>query len=285
MPMKNGIVVMASKKENRVLRRGDIYYANLCGIEDSIGCEQTGRRPVLIIQNDVGNKYSPTTIVAILTTKIKNNLPTHVVIENFAGLSQPSVVCLEQIKTIDKSRLENYRGNIGTQLMREIEKAMRVSLGTMENASYGQVIAGVESKEVDDMELIRKDTHFDNQNCDWIQVAKEQMTFFADIKQYMINLQIKLDDTEEEIENILDYIETTNYNAAQGYKIYRMLRERRKYRKKVVQELNQLKALTEAFECEQMRRLYQSALSKMQQGEGEKRRSAVVRQLLAQEVS
>lgn len=282
--MKNGIVVMPCNQKNRVLRRGDIYYANLCGIEDSIGCEQTGRRPVLIIQNDIGNKYSPTTIVAILTTKIKNNLPTHVVIENFAGLSQTSVVCLEQIKTIDKSRLEDYRGNIGTQLMKEIEKAMRVSLGTMENASYEQMIVTVASKEVDDMGLVRKDTHFDNQHCDWLQMAKEQMTFFADIKQYMINLQIQLDNIEEEIEDILDHIETTNYNVAQGYKIYRMLRERRQCRKEVVRELNQLKMLTENFECEQMRCLYQSALSKMQQGKSEKRRSTVVQQLLAQEV-
>lgn len=283
--MKNSIVVLSSNRENRVLRRRDIYFANLCGIEDSIGSEQTGRRPVLIIQNDVGNKYSPTTIVAILTTKIKNNMPTHVVIDNFAGLSQTSVVCLEQIKTIDKSRLENYRGNIGTQLMREIEKAMRVSLGTMESAPYEQMIVAAANKEVDKMELVKKDTYFDNQHYNWLQVAKEQMTFFADIKQYMINLQIQLDNTEEEIEDILDYIETTNYNVAQGYKIYRMLRERRQYRKELLQEINQLKALTEAFECEQMRRLYQSALSKMQQGESEKRRTAVVQQLLAQEVS
>ena len=262
--MKSGIVVIPYNQQNRDLRRGDIYYADLCGIEDSIGCEQTGRRPVLIIQNDVGNKYSPTTIVAILTTKIKNNLPTHVVIKNFAGLSQASVVCLEQIKTIDKSRLEDYRGNIGTQLMKEIEKAMRVSLGTVENDSK-QMIVAVASNDVDDMELVRKDTHYDNQHYGWLQMAKEQMTFFADIKQYMINLQIQFDDIEEEIEDILDHIETTNYNVAQVYKIYRMLRERRQRRKEIVRELNRLKALTETFECEQMRRLYQSALSKMQQ--------------------
>lgn len=102
-------------------------------------------------------------------------------------------------------------------------------------------------------------------------------------KKYWENIWI-YHNTEEEIEDILDYIETTNYNVAQGYKIYRMLRERRQYRKELLQEINQLKALTEAFECEQMRRLYQSALSKMQQGESEKRRTAVVQQLLAQEV-
>lgn len=124
MQMKSNIAVLPQRRENRILKRGDIYYADLCGLEQSLGSEQTGRRPVLIIQNDVGNMHSPTTIVAILTTKIKRNLPTHVVISGFAGLSQTSAVCLEQIKTIDKCRLENYCGNIGNAMMQEIEQAI-----------------------------------------------------------------------------------------------------------------------------------------------------------------
>ena len=115
--MRSNIAVLPQRRENRILKRGDIYYADLCGLEQSLGSEQTGRRPVLIIQNDVGNLHSPTTIVAILTTKIKRNLPTHVVIRGFAGLSQTSAVCLEQIKTIDKSRLENYCGSQADTLM------------------------------------------------------------------------------------------------------------------------------------------------------------------------
>ena len=83
-----------------------------------------------MIQNDIGNQYAPTTIVAILTSQKKKYLPTHVVLSNFAGLTKSSTVCLEQIKTIDKSRLEEYRGNVGVETMKEIERAIAVSLGT-----------------------------------------------------------------------------------------------------------------------------------------------------------
>lgn len=282
--MRNHITALSSRKENKALKRGDIYYADLCGLEQSLGSEQTGRRPVLIIQNDVGNMHSPTTIVAIMTTKIKRNLPTHVVIRDFAGLSQTSTVCLEQIKTIDKSRLENYCGNIGNAIMKEIEQAIFISLGTRKDAGYEQAILNTE-EEVKSMDLVRRDTVFDDSHCDWLQVAREQMIFFVDIKQYMVNLEVVRRNLDNEIEDILDYIESTNYNVAQGYKIYRMLRERRKQRKEVIQELRQLQALTEAFECEQMRKVYQNAIAKMQQVETEKRRSTVIQQLLEQEVS
>ncbi|MCM1040186.1 MAG: type II toxin-antitoxin system PemK/MazF family toxin [Ruminococcus sp.] len=112
------------------IRRGDIYFADLSGLEHSRGSEQTGRRPVLIIQNDIANRHAPTTIVAVLTSRRKRFLPTHVQLRHFAGLEKRSTVCLEQIKTIDKSRLEEYRGNIGVEAMKKIEKAMAVSLGT-----------------------------------------------------------------------------------------------------------------------------------------------------------
>lgn len=283
MRMINNITVLSPKRENRVLKRGDIYYADLSGLEQSLGSEQTGRRPVLIIQNDIGNRFSQTTIVAILTTKIKRNLPTHVVIRDFEGLSRTSAVCLEQIKTIDKSRLEEYCGNVGDTMMKRIEQAIFISLGTRKDTSYEEAIFDVEEEGC--MEMIRRDTAFDNSNYDWIQIAKVQMTFFADIKQYMINLEIVKKNLDNEIEDILDYIESTNYNVAQGYKVYRMLRERRKQRKEVIQELSQLEALTEAFECEQMRLAYQNAISKMLHVEMETRTSTVIQQLLEQEVS
>lgn len=85
------------------------------------------RKAVLIIQNDIGNMYSPTTIVAILTSKKK--LPTHVVLSDFSGLPSTSEVCLEQIKTIDKTRLGKYRGNIGDEMMKEVDRAILVSVG------------------------------------------------------------------------------------------------------------------------------------------------------------
>ncbi len=121
---------MKKQTLNRALRRGDIYYADLGGPAKTRGSEQRGRRPVLVIQNDIGNHYAPTTIVAILTSQKKKYLPTHVALSNFAGLAKSSTVCLEQIKTIDKSRLEEYRGNVGVEIMKEIEKAIAISLGT-----------------------------------------------------------------------------------------------------------------------------------------------------------
>lgn len=121
---------MKKQIPDRALKRGDIYYADLSGLEKTRGSEQRGRRPVLVIQNDIGNQYAPTTIVAILTSRKKKYLPTHVALHNFAGLTQSSTVCLEQIKTIDKSRLEEYRGNVGVETMKEIEKAIAISLGT-----------------------------------------------------------------------------------------------------------------------------------------------------------
>lgn len=119
------------ERTNRVLKRGDIYFADLDSVEKTRGSEQSGRRPVLVIQNDIGNQHAPTTIVAILTSKQKRQLPTHVRLRGFSGLRRRSTVCLEQIKTIDKSRLEEYRGNIGADTMKEIEKAIAVSLGTV----------------------------------------------------------------------------------------------------------------------------------------------------------
>lgn len=254
--MINDSTPILARNDNRVLKRGDIYYADLNGLEQAMGSEQTGKRPVLIIQNDVGNLYSPTTIVAILTTKIKRNLPTHVVISGCGGLSKTSAVCLEQIKTIDKNRLYNYCGNIGDVLMKKIEHAICISLGTKKHEKYEELV--VEAKnEVLEVELVRKETVFDDGKYDWIQMAREQMTFFADIKQYMMNLQIVIRNMDNEIEDILDYIGSTNYNVAQGYKVYKMLRERRKQRNDVMQELNQLQVLTDGFECDQMRKLYQ----------------------------
>jgi len=91
----------------RKIKRGDIYYANLNPV---IGSEQGGRRPVLIISNDVGNKHSPTVIVAPITSRIntKAKLPTHTLINNFEGLDKNSIILLEQVRTIDKQRLHRH---------------------------------------------------------------------------------------------------------------------------------------------------------------------------------
>lgn len=108
--------------------RGEIYYADLSPVK---GSEQGGIRPVLIIQNDVGNKHSPTTIVACLTTKCteKHRLPTHIMLSKDCGLPKDSMALLEQIRTIDKSRLSNKIGRISEEDMRKIEKGLLISLG------------------------------------------------------------------------------------------------------------------------------------------------------------
>ena len=112
------------------VKRGDIYYADLSPV---VGSEQGGIRPVLIVQNDVGNKYSPTVIAAAITSQQeKSRLPTHISVNgNQCGLSKDSVVLLEQVRTIDKQRLKERMGNLSTNDMNKINKALTVSFGLM----------------------------------------------------------------------------------------------------------------------------------------------------------
>ena len=115
-------------KENWCYKRGDLYYANLSPYQ---GSEQGGTRPVIVLQNNVGNIYCPTLIVAPLTSKIaeKKKLPTHYLVEDIPKLATSSLVLLEQIKTIDKSRIISYIGKVSGEQMRGIEDAMQISLG------------------------------------------------------------------------------------------------------------------------------------------------------------
>lgn len=116
----------------RNIMRGDIYYTQLY---DGIGSEQRGHRPVLIIQNDIGNKYSPTTIAAALTSRVKSDdhQPTHVKLDARFGLSRESLVMLEQIFTIDQRRLEEYVGSVHDKLtLSMIDKAIAVSFALKE---------------------------------------------------------------------------------------------------------------------------------------------------------
>lgn len=110
------------------IRRGDIFYADLSPV---VGSEQGGLRPVLIVQNDVGNKYSPTVIAAAITSKMsKAKLPTHIgVFANQVGLLKDSVILLEQIRTIDKTRLKEKMGHLDGDTMNEVNNAITVSFG------------------------------------------------------------------------------------------------------------------------------------------------------------
>ena len=110
------------------VRRGDIYYADLSPV---VGSEQGGLRPVLIIQNDIGNRYSPTVIAAAITSRMsKTHLPTHIdVFADRVGLAKDSVILLEQIRTLDKRRLREKMGHLDEGMMNEVNTAIAISFG------------------------------------------------------------------------------------------------------------------------------------------------------------
>jgi len=114
-----------------VIKRGDIFFADLSPV---IGSEQGGLRPVLVLQNDIGNKYSPTVIITAITSQInKAKLPTHVEIEALGhGLNKDSVVLLEQIRTIDKQRLKEKIGHADDEIMNKVNDALSVSFGLID---------------------------------------------------------------------------------------------------------------------------------------------------------
>ena len=121
------ILVPKRRKTNLTesIKRGDIYYAVL---DPVVGSEQGGTRPVLILQNDIGNKFSPTTIVAAITGRQKKNLPTHAQV-NIPALPKDSIILLEQIRTIDKQRLCEKVIRLTNAQMKKVEQAIGVSLG------------------------------------------------------------------------------------------------------------------------------------------------------------
>ncbi len=117
-------------RSEMIVKRGELYYADLSPV---IGSEQGGIRPVLVVQNDIGNKYSPTVIVSAITSKLnKAKLPTHIELPaSKYGLEKDSVVLLEQIRTLDKQRLKEKIGELENYKMEEVNKAMLISLGVV----------------------------------------------------------------------------------------------------------------------------------------------------------
>lgn len=111
-----------------IIKRGEIYYADLSPV---LGSEQGGVRPVLVLQNDIGNKYSPTIIVSAITSRLyKAKLPTHISLDaSLYGLNKHSIILLEQLRTIDKLRLREKIGELSPQKMKEVDNALLISLG------------------------------------------------------------------------------------------------------------------------------------------------------------
>ncbi len=128
------------------IKRGDIFYADLSPV---VGSEQGGLRPVLIVQNDIGNRYSPTVIAAAITSRLgKAKLPTHIDVyaERF-GLHKDSVILLEQIRTIDKARLREKMGHIDDVLMQKVNTAITVSFGLGTPVEHPAAVAAVTETE------------------------------------------------------------------------------------------------------------------------------------------
>jgi len=126
------------------IKRGDIYYADLSPV---VGSEQAGMRPILIIQNDIGNKFSPTIIGVPITSKAKVSMPTHIVIEgNKFGLDKDSIILAEQIRTLDKSRLKEKVGKIDKKVLEQVKKAIEISCGLRGKLSFEEYIKYLKGK-------------------------------------------------------------------------------------------------------------------------------------------
>lgn len=110
-----------------MIKRGELYYADLSPV---VGSEQGGIRPVLVVQNDVGNRYSPTIIAVAVTSQMnKAKLPTHIEIDTTSGLPKDSVILTEQLRTLDKQRLKEKIGSLPTKTMEKVNNALMISLG------------------------------------------------------------------------------------------------------------------------------------------------------------
>ena len=114
--------------EKTIIKRGDMYYVDFNPV---VGSEQNGIRPAIVIQNNMGNRYSPTYIVAAVTSRLsgKSDLPTHVLLSDVKGLPRKSVILLEQIRTIDNSRICSYITTLDSHTMKRVDEALAVSIG------------------------------------------------------------------------------------------------------------------------------------------------------------
>lgn len=113
-------------QKQMIIKRGDVFFADL---DPVVGSEQGGIRPVLVVQNNIGNRHSPTLVVLPLSTAKKNYLPTHIHICGSKSLPKDSIVLAEQIRTIDRYRLREYVGSLDKEIMDEINRAMKISIG------------------------------------------------------------------------------------------------------------------------------------------------------------
>lgn len=233
----------------RGIRRGDVYYADFGSVEDAVGHELVKKRPVLIIQNNLGNKKSTTTICLCLSTKCKYGLPYHVHFNDLNIVSRESDICAEQIKTIDQCRLEQYLGNVGSAVMEQVDKALVISLG----------IKGVDLSDIADVQE-RDVVEEPQETLSIFQYMGEQLRFWQDIEVKVSLIKTEIARLDEEINSIMNYIEETNYNAAQGYKVYKVLRDKQVERKGLIKEVICLESIIEHVDTEKIVQAFQDSI-------------------------
>lgn len=233
----------------RSIKRGDIYYADFGSVEDAVGREMAKKRPVLIIQNNLGNKKSTTTICLCLSTKCKIGLPYHVHLNDLNIVNRESDICAEQIKTIDQCRLEQYLGNVGSAVMEQVDKALVISLGIRNIDAICEENIEVEAVSEEPQESLTIFQHMGNELRFWQDIEIKISLIKADIKRL-----------NNEIDSILNYIEETYYNAAQGYKVYKVLRNKQINRKILIKEAICLEALMENMDIQMLVKGFQESM-------------------------
>lgn len=234
----------------RSIRRGDVYYADFGSVEDAVGHELAKKRPVLIIQNNFGNKKSTTTICLCLTTKCKYGIPYHVHFNDLNIVSRESDICAEQIKTIDQCRLEQYLGNVGSAVMEQVDKALIISLG-IKHADLSDITTDMQETNVIDEP---------QESITIFQYMGQQLRFWQDVEMKVSLIKVEIKRLDDEIDSILNYIEETNYNAAQGYKVYKVLRDKQNERKSLVKEVICLESIVEYVDTDKMIQAFQNSM-------------------------
>lgn len=232
----------------RSVKRGDVYYADFGSVEDAVGHELAKKRPVLIIQNNLGNKKSTTTICLCLSTKCKYGLPYHVHFNDLSIVSRESDICAEQIKTIDQCRLEQYLGNVGSGVMEQVDRALLISLGIK--------VTDLSVVEVEESEAVTEP----QETLEIFQSMGQQLRFWQDIEVKVSLIKNEISRLDEEINSILNYIEETTYNAAQGYKVYKVLRDKQVERKALVKEVACLESILTHVNTEQLVKAFQDSI-------------------------
>lgn len=252
----------------RSVKRGDVYYADFGSVEDAVGHELAKKRPVLIIQNNLGNKKSTTTICLCLSTKCKYGLPYHVHFNDLRIVSRESDICAEQIKTLDQCRLEQYLGNVGSAVMEQVDRALLLSLG-IKNVDIDSVVE--EENEV---------AQEPQETLGIFQSMGQQLRFWQDIEVKVSLLKSEISRLDDEINSVLNYIEETNYNAAQGYKVYKVLRDKQVERKALVKEVACLESILTHVDTEQLVKAFENSIKLSDEKIREANRITFVKELM-----